>query len=80
MKVSVGGHAVHTGQVFFRPAVTRAVYAQGADASRGQADTTNNSDMIFHQAGDRALMSLKRKGALVGSGYTGTLTVGVNRS
>ena len=62
MKVFVGGDEVHTGQVFFRPAVTRTVYGQGAYAARGQQDTSNAADMIYREAGTRALVSLKRKG------------------
>ena len=51
MKVFVGGDEVHTGQVFFRPAVTRTVYGQGAYAARGQQDTSNASDMIYRDGG-----------------------------
>ena len=79
MKVFVGGDEVHTGQVFFRPAVTRTVYGQGAYAARGQQDTSNASDMIYREAGTRALVSLKRKGSAVSSGYTGSMTIGVHR-
>ena len=39
MKVFVGGDEVHTGQVFFRPAVTRTVYGQGAYAARAGSRT-----------------------------------------
>ena len=62
MKVFVGGDEVHTGQVFFRPAVTRAVYGQGAYAARGQQDTANASDMIYRQAGARALHGAQAQG------------------
>jgi protocatechuate 3,4-dioxygenase beta subunit len=75
MKVFAGGDEVHTGQVFFRPAVTRAVYAQGAYAARGQQDTANAADMIYRQAGARALMALKRRAG----DYTGSMTIGVQR-
>lgn len=78
MKVFVGGNEVHTGQVFFRQAVQRTVYRRGPYASRGAADTTNMSDSIYRSAGARALMSLKRKGSLISSGYTGRLTIGVH--
>jgi protocatechuate 3,4-dioxygenase beta subunit len=78
MKVFVSGDEVHTGQVFFRPAVTRAIYGQGRYASRGQADTSNGSDMIYRQAGSRALIALKRKGNRISGGYTGSLTIGVD--
>ena len=80
MKVFVSGDEVHTGQVFFRPAVTRTVYGQGVYASRGQADTSNSGDGIYREAGARALCSLKRKGSLVSSGYTGSMTIGVDAS
>jgi protocatechuate 3,4-dioxygenase beta subunit len=79
MKVFVGGNEVHTGQVFFREAVKRKVYAQGVYASRGQEDVSNGQDNIYRQAGSRALVALKRKGEHTSSGYTGRLTVGVNR-
>lgn len=80
MKVFISGDEVHTGQVFFRPAVLKTVYAQGAYASRGQADTSNSSDSIYRAAGARALMTLKRKGSLVSSGYNGSLVIGVKPS
>jgi protocatechuate 3,4-dioxygenase beta subunit len=51
MKVFVSGNEVHTGQVFFREAVKRKVYAQGAYAARGQEDTTNGQDGIYGEAG-----------------------------
>lgn len=80
MKVFVSGDEVHTGQVFFRPAVLAKVYAQGVYAARGQADTSNASDNIYGQAGSRALLSMKRKGSTVSSGYTGSLVIGVDPS
>lgn len=80
MKVFAGGEEVHTGQVFFRPAVLRTVYAQGVYKSRGQADTSNASDSIYRDAGTRALLSMRRKGSTVAAGYTGSLVVGVDPS
>lgn len=77
LKVFVSGDEVHTGQVFFRSAVLRKVYAQGVYASRGQADTWNATDNIYSSAGARALLSMKRKGARVSAGYTGSLVLGV---
>jgi protocatechuate 3,4-dioxygenase beta subunit len=76
MKVFVSGDEVHTGQVFFRPAVTKTVYSSGVYKSRGQADTSNSADSIYREAGARALCSLTRKG----SGYSGTMTIGVDVS
>ena len=78
LKVFVGGEEIHTGQVFFRSRMLRAVYAQGVYAARGQADTTNSSDGIYGEAGARALLATKRKGARVSSGYSGSLVLGVS--
>ena len=39
--------------------------------------TSNAADMIYGEAGARALCSLKRKGSLVSSGYTGSMTIGI---
>jgi protocatechuate 3,4-dioxygenase beta subunit len=80
MKVFVSGDEVHTGQVFFRSRMLRAVYAQGVYASRGDADTTNATDGIYSSAGARALVPTKRKGARVSTGYTGALVLGVDPS
>jgi hypothetical protein len=60
--------------------VLRTIYAQGAYASRGTADTTNASDGIYGGAGVRSLLAMKRKGASVNGGYTGSITLGVKRS
>lgn len=80
IKVFVGGDEVHTGQVFFQPALQRKVYAQGRYATRGQADTSNSADGIYRQAGARAIVPLRRKGAKLSDGLRGTLAIGVNPS
>jgi protocatechuate 3,4-dioxygenase beta subunit len=80
MKVFVSGNEVHTGQVFFGATAKHAVYAQGRYAARGQSDTSNRADMIYRQAGSRALLDLRRKGSKVSAGYTGSLVVGVSPS
>jgi protocatechuate 3,4-dioxygenase beta subunit len=80
MKVFVGGNEIHTGQVFFQARTLKQVYAQGVYAARGQADMTNASDSIYRDAGSRAIVPLKRKGATVGAGFNGTLAIGVDRS
>ena len=80
MKVFVSGDEVHTGQVFFGATAKHAVYAQGRYAARGQSDVSNRADMIYRQAGNRALLELRRKGSRVSAGYTGSLVIGVNPS
>jgi protocatechuate 3,4-dioxygenase beta subunit len=60
LKVHVGGNEVHTGQLFFKESVTRAVYRTRYYRSRGQADTTNTADNIYERG---SLLQLsKRKG------------------
>jgi protocatechuate 3,4-dioxygenase beta subunit len=79
MKVSVGGNAVHTGQVFCDEKVTRAVYRQAPYAARGVYDTSHAVDGIYGQAGGaRAELKLARR---TGGkrGYVGTISVGVIR-
>lgn len=80
VKVFVSGNEVHTGQLFFNAATLKTIYAQGAYAARGQADTSNASDGIYRQAGSRSVLPLRRKGASVSGGYNGTLSLGVHRS
>jgi protocatechuate 3,4-dioxygenase beta subunit len=76
MKVIVSGHESHTGQIFFKPAQYSAVYRQGVYAARGQADTDNGEDMIYREAGTRAICALSHRG----SGYAGSMTIGVDVS
>jgi len=80
LKVFVSGDEVHTGQVFFRPAAYGAIYRQGVYASRGQADTDNSEDSIYRSAGARAVCPVTRKGRLIGAGYNGAMTIGVDVS
>lgn len=77
MKVSVGGDAVHTGQVFFNERITAAVYRQAPYKRRGQADTPHAQDGIYHQAGGSTaeLKLTRRTGGR--KGYLGTIAVGV---
>jgi protocatechuate 3,4-dioxygenase beta subunit len=73
IKVHVGGNVVHTGQLFFKGSVSRAVYRTRYYKSRGQADTTNASDNIY-QSGS-LLQLTKRSGA---QSYIGRKTLVVN--
>ena len=77
MKVSVGGNAVHTGQVFFNEAMTRAVYKQKPYSVNGQSDTPHARDMIYSQAGgSTAELKLSKRAAGL-KGYLGTIAIGV---
>ena len=76
VKVHVGGNTVHTGQLFFKDAISDAVYRHGAYASHGEPNTTNARDSIYAQAGGgSAQLHLRRRSGA--SGYVGTITMGV---
>jgi protocatechuate 3,4-dioxygenase beta subunit len=77
IKVHVGGAVVHTGQLFFADASSRAVYRTSRYRSHGLQDTTNSADNIYARAGgSRALVHLARRSA---GGYNGSIAVGVKR-
>jgi protocatechuate 3,4-dioxygenase beta subunit len=74
-KVHVDSSVVHTGQLFFDEAVTRSVYEKTAPyKTRGAADTTNDADSIYGEAGTNA--ALVRVNAKDDS-YTGAITLGL---
>jgi protocatechuate 3,4-dioxygenase beta subunit len=77
MKVSVGGNAVHTGQVFFNERITTAVYRQAPYRSRGRYDTPHSRDGIYAQVGGSAaeLKLTRRTGGQ--RGYVGSIAIGV---
>jgi protocatechuate 3,4-dioxygenase beta subunit len=75
VKVHVRGNVVHTGQLFFPAAVSNAVYRRKPYSSHGAApDTPNAGDAIFRNGGSKGLLRMTRNG----SGYTGTIAMGVN--
>ena len=73
VKVHAGGAEVHTCQLYFPDAVTRAINDGGAYAERGEPDTTNAADGIYGDGGDRSTLALTKSG----DGYVGRLTLGV---
>ena len=75
VKVHMGGSVVHTGQLFFPPAVTNAVYAKNPYARHGtRPDTSNAADAIYRNGGSKGMLALERSGA----GYVGSIAVGVH--
>ncbi len=76
VKVHVGGRVVHTGQLFFDDALTDAVFARSPYDARGPRDVRNRDDAIFVQGGGRPIMHVRRQG----TGYLGTVTMGVRQS
>jgi protocatechuate 3,4-dioxygenase beta subunit len=77
VKVHIGGSVVHTGQLFFPAAVTNAVY-QGApyNAHGTTPSTLNADDSIFRNGGSKGMLAVKKSG----SGYVGSISMGVNLS
>ncbi len=75
VKVHVGGNVVHTGQIFFPDTLTDVVYKAAPYAARGARDTRNANDSIYRNGGSRSLLKVTK----VGSGYRGTIVMGVHR-
>jgi protocatechuate 3,4-dioxygenase beta subunit len=76
VQVHVGGNVVHTGQLFFPEKLTDAVYRRAPYNRRGARDVRNADDSIFRNGGSRSILKLARSG----TGYVGTVTMGVQRS
>lgn len=76
VRVSLGGNIVHTGQLYFPDAVTDTVYKRSPYRSRPGRDPRNAGDSIYRNGGSRSTLKL-RKG---GTGHTGAITMGVQRS
>jgi len=76
LKVYLGGQTVHTGQLFFPDTLTDAVYKRSPYSTRSNRDVRNATDSIFRNGGKRSMLKLKKNG----SGYVGSITMGVQRS
>ena len=78
VKVHVSGRVVHTGQLFFDDALTDAVYARKPVHACGRTrDTRNGTGLDLRRAAgaDRCCASCAQ-----GTGYAGTISMGVRRS
>ena len=76
VKVHVRGNVVHTGQVYFSDRVTDAVYRRKPYSNRPNRETRNADDSLFRGGGKRSLLQLRRSG----TGYVGSIRMGVRRS
>jgi len=74
VEVYRNGANVKTTQVAFPEDVSRAVYATGVYAFKGQNTTTNAGDMVFSDGVQQELAALTGSAS---SGYTATLRIGV---
>jgi protocatechuate 3,4-dioxygenase beta subunit len=77
LKVHIGGSVVHTGQVFFADSVNDTAYKASPYNTRPTPDVRNAADSIYRQAGGKAA---ELDVAPNGSGYTGSINLGVKRS
>jgi len=76
VKVHVGGNVVHTGQLYFPDSLTDTVYKATPYNRRPGRDTRNTNDGIYAAGGAASTLRLTRSG----SGYAGTITMGVHRA
>ena len=74
VKVHVGGNVVHTGQLFFADPFTDAVYRRSPYSRRPNRTTRNAADSIYVNGGSKSVVVARRSG----SGYTGSITMGVH--
>ena len=76
VKVQLDGNQTHTGQLFFDPATTSAVYALEPYAERGEQDVANLSDGIYSQSRGVTVVAVD-----VGAdSSSGSVTLGVQRA
>jgi protocatechuate 3,4-dioxygenase beta subunit len=76
VKVHIGGNVVHTGQFFFNDAVTDAAYTAAPYNTRGARDIRDSADSIYRNGGSKSLLAMKKSG----TGYVGSITMGVHRA
>ena len=74
--VYIGGNVVHTGQLYFSDTLTDTVYRRSPYKRRASRTTRNAADSIYRNGGKRSTLRLVKSG----SGYTGSITMGVMRS
>jgi len=74
--VHLGGNVVHTGQLYFPDALTDAVYRRTPYSRRPNRNPRNAGDSIYRNGGKRSTLKLAKSG----SGYIGSISMGVQRS
>ena len=74
--VHVGGNVVHTGQLYFNDGQTDVVFRRSPYSSRPGRSTRNGSDSVYVNGGRRSTLKLRRSG----TGYVGSIAMGVQRS
>ncbi len=74
--VHIGGNVVHTGQLYFPDTLTDAVYRRSPYSRRPRRSTRNAADGVYRNGGRRSTLRLRRSG----TGYVGSIAMGVQRS
>ena len=75
-----GGQELHTGQLFFDESITTKVAAVSPYSTNTVTRTTLSQDSIYDGGGAASgLLTLTALGSSTSSGYTGTLTLGVEQ-
>ena len=74
--VHIGGNVVHTGQLYFPDTLTDAVFKRRPYSRRRNRSTRNAADSIYRNGGRRSTLALRRSG----TGYAGSIVMGVQRS
>ena len=69
----MGGQVVHTGQLYFKDALTDAVYRRAPYAAHGTRAIRNAQDNIYANGGRQSTLAVRPSG----SGYVGRITMGV---
>jgi hypothetical protein len=67
---------VHTGQLYFPDTLTDTVYKRRPYSRRPARSTRNAADSIYRNGGRRSTLKVKKSG----TGYVGSITMGVQRS
>jgi protocatechuate 3,4-dioxygenase beta subunit len=78
LKVHADGRDIHTGQVFFKTAVAKKVYAKAPYNGRDGELVFNSSDNIYSEVGSRGIVPVKPRKSK--RGYAGTITLAVDQS
>jgi protocatechuate 3,4-dioxygenase beta subunit len=76
VKVYLGGNVVHTGQLYFSDAMTDVVYRKAPYNKRPNRDVRNATDSVYRNGGKSSVVRVRKSR----TGYTGTITMGVQRS
>jgi protocatechuate 3,4-dioxygenase beta subunit len=76
VRVYLGGNIIHTGQLYFPDGLTDTVYNRTPYNARPNRNMRNASDSVYRNGGSKSILRLTKRG----TGYLGTLVMGVQRS